>query len=162
MDERPAWLRFAWKPDRSLSFPRFAGTLCRRAANGAAFVERVARVTGLRLEILGQEEEARLAMLGCLPLVDADVEQVLMVDIGGGSTEIMWLDRFAACPWDVPGLEEALFGWSDGEGIKRGQAQAPVRVAVTGRTVGPPLLESLEVLGRERTLDRLRAARARL
>lgn len=69
---------------------------CRRAGNGAAFIDRVARVTGLRLEILGQEEEARLAMLGCLPLVEADAEQVLMVDIGGGSTEIMWLDRFAA------------------------------------------------------------------
>ena len=44
-------------------------------------------------------------------------------------------------------------------GLKLGKAQAPVRVAVTGRTVGPPLFESLEVLGRERTLDRLRAAR---
>lgn len=42
------------------------------------------------------------------------------------------------------------------------KAQAPVRVATTGRTVGPPLFESLEVLGRARTLDRLRAARARL
>ena len=45
---------------------------------------------------------------------------------------------------------------------ERDLAQAPVRVAVTGRTVGPPLFESLEVLGRERTLARLAAARARL
>ena len=49
-----------------------------------------------------------------------------------------------------------------GAGLKLGKAQAPVRVAVTGRTVGPPLFESLEALGRERTLARLRAARARL
>ena len=47
-------------------------------------------------------------------------------------------------------------------GLKLGKTQAPVRVAVTGRTVGPPLFESLEVLGRERTLSRLRAAIARL
>ena len=47
-------------------------------------------------------------------------------------------------------------------GLKLGKAQAPVRVAVTGRTVGLPLFESLEVLGRQRTLLRLRAARERL
>jgi glutamyl-tRNA synthetase len=47
-------------------------------------------------------------------------------------------------------------------GLKLAKTQAPVRVAVTGRTVGPPLFESLEVLGREATLARLAAARARL
>jgi glutamyl-tRNA synthetase len=47
-------------------------------------------------------------------------------------------------------------------GLKLGKAQAPIRVAVTGRTVGLPLFESIEVLGRERTLARLAAARARL
>jgi glutamyl-tRNA synthetase len=50
----------------------------------------------------------------------------------------------------------------EGVGLKLGKAQAPVRVATTGRTVGPPLFESLVVLGRERTLARLRAARARV
>ncbi len=68
---------------------------CRRAENGTEFLRRVERTTGIRLELLGQEEEARLAMLGCLQLVDADADQLLMVDIGGGSTEIMWLDRWA-------------------------------------------------------------------
>ena len=47
-------------------------------------------------------------------------------------------------------------------GVKLGKAQAPVRVAVTGRTVGPPLFESLEVLGREATIERLDAAVGRL
>jgi glutamyl-tRNA synthetase len=47
-------------------------------------------------------------------------------------------------------------------GLKLAKAQAPIRVAVTGRSVGPPLFESLAVLGRDRVLDRLRAARARL
>ena len=67
-------------------------------------------------------------------------------------------DRFATCEWTVAGLEDALFGFGDAQEIKRGQAQAPIRVAVTGRTVGPPLLESLELLGRDATLARVRAA----
>lgn len=66
---------------------------CRRAANGAAFIDRVERETGIRLEIVDQHEEARLALLGCLPLIDEAAEQVLMVDIGGGSTEIVWFER---------------------------------------------------------------------
>jgi glutamyl-tRNA synthetase len=46
--------------------------------------------------------------------------------------------------------------------LKPGKAGAPLRVAVTGRTVGPPMYESLELLGRDETLARLRAARERL
>ena len=66
---------------------------CRRAENGNELIERARRVTGIDLEILDHEEEARLALLGCLPLIDADAEELLMIDIGGGSTEVMWLDR---------------------------------------------------------------------
>jgi exopolyphosphatase/guanosine-5'-triphosphate,3'-diphosphate pyrophosphatase len=66
---------------------------CRSALNGGEFLTRVRRATGLELEILPQEQEARLALLGCLPLVDAEAEHVLLIDIGGGSTELLWLDR---------------------------------------------------------------------
>jgi exopolyphosphatase/guanosine-5'-triphosphate,3'-diphosphate pyrophosphatase len=66
---------------------------CRRAQNGPAFVERVFRLTGIRLEVLDQNEEASLALLGCLPLVDRAARHLVMIDIGGGSTELMWLDR---------------------------------------------------------------------
>ncbi len=59
-------------------------------------------------------------------------------------------------------LRRALVGVGEGLGLSLRKAQAPVRVAVTGRSVGPPLFESLAVLGRERTLRRLRAARARV
>jgi len=64
--------------------------------------------------------------------------------------------------WDAETLKETLEAVGAQQGLKLGKAQAPVRVAVTGRTVGLPLFESLEVLGRERTLTRLRAARVRL
>ena len=59
-------------------------------------------------------------------------------------------------------LKAALEAVGDAHGLKLGKAQAPVRVAVTGRTVGPPLFESLEVLGRDETLRRLRVAEATL
>ncbi|SCG80819.1 glutamyl-tRNA synthetase [Micromonospora rifamycinica] len=68
----------------------------------------------------------------------------------------------ALTAWDAESLKSTLEAVGADRGLKLGKAQAPVRVAVTGRTVGLPLFESLEVLGRERTLTRLRAARLRL
>ena len=60
--------------------------------------------------------------------------------------------------WTAPEIEAALKGaLVDGLGLKPRKAFAPVRVAVTGRTVSPPLYESMELLGRERSLGRLRA-----
>jgi glutamyl-tRNA synthetase len=64
--------------------------------------------------------------------------------------------------WATEPLKAALEAVGLQRGLKLGKAQAPVRVAVTGRTVGLPLFESIEVLGRERTLARLAAARTRL
>ena len=58
-------------------------------------------------------------------------------------------------------LHEVTLAVGERHGLKLDKAQAPIRVAVTGRTVGPPLFESLELLGRERTLERLQAARPR-
>jgi exopolyphosphatase/guanosine-5'-triphosphate,3'-diphosphate pyrophosphatase len=66
---------------------------CRRASNGPAFLARVRRTTGIELEILAYEQEAQLALLGCLPLIERSAGPALLVDIGGGSTEILWLDR---------------------------------------------------------------------
>ncbi len=64
---------------------------CRRAANRAGFVERVKRETGVRLEIIGAREEAALAAAGCAPLLDPARGRALVFDIGGGSSELMWL-----------------------------------------------------------------------
>ncbi|MEU7908167.1 glutamate--tRNA ligase [Actinoplanes sp. NPDC049118] len=70
---------------------------------------------------------------------------------------------FAAQPeWSAEPLKAALERVGEERGLKLGKTQAPVRVATTGRTVGLPLFESLEVLGRERTLARLATARAKL
>jgi glutamyl-tRNA synthetase len=69
---------------------------------------------------------------------------------------------YADAPWEAAALHDITLAIGERHGLKLGKAQAPIRVAVTGRTVGPPLFESLVVLGRERTLARLRAARDRL
>ncbi|MEV1170054.1 glutamate--tRNA ligase [Nonomuraea sp. NPDC049784] len=73
-----------------------------------------------------------------------------------------YLARLETVSWDPESLKEALEEVGAAHGLKLGKAQAPVRVAITGRTVGLPLFESIEVLGRERAQDRLRAALARL
>lgn len=65
---------------------------CRRAANGAQFLEQVEKDTGLKLEIISPQEEARLAVISCAPLVDVETTQLLVIDIGGGSTELVWID----------------------------------------------------------------------
>lgn len=65
---------------------------CRRARNGAAFLRQISRETGLDLQVIGPEEEARLAVVSCAPLVSTRTEQLLVVDIGGGSTELVWID----------------------------------------------------------------------
>ncbi len=69
---------------------------CRRARNGPNFVARARLASGLCLEILDHDEEARLALLGCLALADSAYEQFLMMDVGGGSTELAWIGRGAA------------------------------------------------------------------
>jgi exopolyphosphatase/guanosine-5'-triphosphate,3'-diphosphate pyrophosphatase len=68
---------------------------CRLAANGADFVDRVRRDTGLVLEIVTQETEARLAVAGCASLVDPAARGVILFDIGGGSSELVWIDLAA-------------------------------------------------------------------
>ena len=72
---------------------RFVATeACRVAANGGEFIARVRERCGLDIEILVPENEARLAVSGCASLVDPSADYVLVFDIGGGSSEIIWLD----------------------------------------------------------------------
>jgi exopolyphosphatase/guanosine-5'-triphosphate,3'-diphosphate pyrophosphatase len=65
---------------------------CRGATNGPDFVRRVVEETGLRLQIITPKEEAQLSVAGCMSLFDRDAEAALVVDVGGGSTELSWVD----------------------------------------------------------------------
>jgi glutamyl-tRNA synthetase len=72
-------------------------------------------------------------------------------------------EKLDAADWSSPeSLKEAVLAAGEAHGLKLGKAQAPVRVAVTGRTIGLPLFESLEILGKEKTLARIDAALAKL
>jgi len=70
------------------------------------------------------------------------------------------IELYSDVEWTAESLHEATLTLAQDNGLKLGKAQAPIRVAVTGRTVGPPLFESLELLGRDETLRRLTAIRA--
>jgi exopolyphosphatase / guanosine-5'-triphosphate,3'-diphosphate pyrophosphatase len=65
---------------------------CRQAVNFPAFRDRVRRETGLQLEMIPAAEEARLAAAGCAPLLDRTIPHAIIFDIGGGSTELTWLE----------------------------------------------------------------------
>lgn len=65
---------------------------CRAAKNSDYFLDDVLSKTGLELEIICQETEAKLAVSGCVPLIDESCDYVLVFDIGGGSSELIWLD----------------------------------------------------------------------
>ena len=70
--------------------------------------------------------------------------------------------EFATCEWNHDALKVILESWTEAHGLKLGKTQAPIRVAMTGRTVGPPLFESIEILGRDETVRRLQNSITRL
>lgn len=71
---------------------------CRQANNSDEFIELVKKETGLDIEIISNEEEAKLAFLGCSSLLSPKIENALVFDIGGGSTEFMWVRRDNMAP----------------------------------------------------------------
>jgi exopolyphosphatase/guanosine-5'-triphosphate,3'-diphosphate pyrophosphatase len=85
---------------RGVTRARYVATeACRRAGNCDDFLERVHAATGIPIETISTDEEARLAVGGCAPLLDATQPYAIVFDIGGGSTELVWLhlspDRFS-------------------------------------------------------------------
>ena len=78
---------------RGVSRSRLIATeACRIASNSAEFIERVRHETGLAIDIVSRETEARLAVSGCASLIDRNCDWALVFDIGGGSSELIWLD----------------------------------------------------------------------
>jgi exopolyphosphatase/guanosine-5'-triphosphate,3'-diphosphate pyrophosphatase len=90
---------------------------CRRAENGAEFIERVKEETGIVLDIITAQEEARLAVLGCHILLEAGQGPAVIFDIGGGSTELVLLEPgekipriidWQSVPWGVVSLTDTV------------------------------------------------------
>ena len=121
---------------RRVSLARSVATeACRRAANGRKFIDRVKHETGIALEIIAPQEEARLAVLGCHKLLEPGDGPALIFDIGGGSTELVLVDpgnedevprikAWWSAPWGVVSLTE-----SEGKAAIEGSG----RVAAYGR-----------------------------
>jgi exopolyphosphatase / guanosine-5'-triphosphate,3'-diphosphate pyrophosphatase len=129
---------------------------CRIAENGEDFLARVARELKLDIEILSREDEARLAVSGCASLIDQQADLVLVFDIGGGSSELIWLDlatwRQGAAQREPRGegrssrrtladrvdMQDAILGWTS----------LPVGVVTLaershGRFIGAPEFEDM-------------------
>ena len=97
---------------------------CRRAANGEEFIERVRQETGIVLDIISAQEEARLAVLGCHILLEDGEGPAVIFDIGGGSTELVLVEPSGAVPriidwmsvpWGVVSLTDTVTGSDDSE-----------------------------------------------
>lgn len=100
---------------------RFVATAaCRRAVNCQEFEQAVAKETGLSMEVISSKEEARLAVVGCMPLLNRMIKRALVFDIGGGSTEISlaritesgktFIEGFVSLPYGVVTISEAFPG----------------------------------------------------
>ncbi len=91
---------------------------CRRASNGPAFIERVRQETGIALDIISAQEEARLAVLGCHILLEQGHGPAIIFDIGGGSTELVLIEPgdgpvphivdWQSVPWGVVSLTDTV------------------------------------------------------
>jgi len=102
---------------RHVSLSRSVATeACRRAVNGREFIERVRAETGIALEIIAPQEEARLAVLGCHKLLEPGDGPAVIFDIGGGSTELVLVEpdetgprirAWWSAPWGVVSLTES-------------------------------------------------------
>ncbi len=108
---------------------------CRRAANGERFIERVREETGIVLDIISAQEEARLAVLGCHILLEDGKGPAVIFDIGGGSTELVLIEPggpvprildWMSVPWGVVSLTDSVQG-PDGTAEGRAARYAAMR-----------------------------------
>lgn len=141
---------------------------CRRAANGAAFIERAHAETGIRLDIITAEEEARLAVLGCHALIEPGSDPALVFDIGGGSTELVLVDTagpqprvldWHSAPWGVVSLTERAGGTGSGDPAALASAYAEMR-ALAAASMAPfaarlPRVDNPRLLGTSGTVTTL-------
>jgi glutamyl-tRNA synthetase len=128
------------------------------------------RFDGSKFERLAPLIQERVATLGEVPgmvdfvflaeppIDDASWSKAIGSDPGAAAILADALEVYSDCEWSAEVLGTVTRKLAERQGRKLARAQAPIRVAVTGRTVGPPLFESLEVLGRDEVRRRLRSA----
>jgi len=154
---------------RNVSLSRSVATeACRRAANGPEFAERVHSETGIVLDIIEPQEEARLAVLGCHKLLEPGDGPALIFDIGGGSTELIVVEQMDgiprihswwSAPWGVVSLtesegREALEGPDRLKAYQRMRERAR-RAFANFATMLPEKKEGIRLLGTSGTVTTL-------
>ena len=154
---------------RNVSLSRSVATeACRRAGNGAEFVDRVREETGILLDIIPPHEEARLAVLGCHKLLEPGDGPALIFDIGGGSTELVLIDHVEgtpkirswwSAPWGVVSLTEsegraAIEGEDRLAAYNRMRERARLSFASFASTL-PKDVEGIRLLGTSGTVTTL-------
>jgi exopolyphosphatase/guanosine-5'-triphosphate,3'-diphosphate pyrophosphatase len=153
---------------RNVTLARSVATeACRQASNGPAFIARALAETGIHLDIISAEEEARLAVLGCHALIEPGEDPALVFDIGGGSTELVLVDTstpiptvldWHSAPWGVVSLTEHAGGGEGQDG--RRAAYARMRQVVADSFAGfasrlPRHIERPRLLGTSGTVTTL-------
>jgi exopolyphosphatase/guanosine-5'-triphosphate,3'-diphosphate pyrophosphatase len=154
---------------RKVSLVRSVATeACRRAANGRDFINRVRHETGIALEIIPPQEEARLAVLGCHKLLEPGDGPALIFDIGGGSTELVLIAHddgvprirsWWSAPWGVVSLtesegQEAIAGTERVAAYRRMRERARRAFALFTETL-PARTEDIRLLGTSGTVTTL-------
>jgi exopolyphosphatase / guanosine-5'-triphosphate,3'-diphosphate pyrophosphatase len=147
---------------------------CRRAANGPEFIERVRRETGIALDIISAEEEARLAVLGCHILLETGDGPAVIFDIGGGSTELVLVEPgggeasrvprildWQSVPWGVVSLTDTVGRAEDSEAARIAryctmrQIVADSFAPFAARVAGSAEHEDIRLLGTSGTVTTL-------
>jgi exopolyphosphatase/guanosine-5'-triphosphate,3'-diphosphate pyrophosphatase len=144
---------------------------CRRAVNGAEFIDRVRSETGIALDIISAQEEARLAVLGCHVLLEQDHGPAVIFDIGGGSTELVLIEPgervpriidWASVPWGVVSLTDTVGRAEGGTQAERVARYAKMRQVVAdsfapfaARIVDAADSENIRLLGTSGTVTTL-------
>ncbi len=132
---------------------------CRVADNSDEFVARVKAETGINLDVITAGEEARLAVMGCQSLIAPNNQNALVFDIGGGSTELIWvrirkgraseIKGWMSIPWGVVNLSES-FGTPHGT-LSQDQYQRMVKTVCNHLYAFEEAHRLSEVLGKRRT-----------
>jgi exopolyphosphatase/guanosine-5'-triphosphate,3'-diphosphate pyrophosphatase len=151
---------------------------CRRAENGAEFIERVRNETGIRLDVISAQEEARLAVLGCHILLEDGIGPAMIFDIGGGSTELVLIEPggpvprildWQSVPWGVVSLTETVGSEGDGsDPVARAARYTRMRALVAesfsefAERIAPHRAPDLRLLGTSGTVTTLASVHLKL
>lgn len=128
----------------------------------AELFHRVAHLVQERVATLGEiPAMVSFFFLDEVPYDDAAFEKTITNDEVGRQVLGLAVDAFASLEWNAVALHESTLRMGESLGLALRKSQAPIRCAITGTLVGPPLFESMELLGREAVLKRLRGALVR-